>query len=111
MQKKRGMRSDVWNMGQLGVMGTILMIVLYSVGTVEVELDVSPPSFSPYITLSVINRIPHQPALSTIYHLVVIEIRKGRMLITECPSMDRTPLDLPTRFNLDGVFDVDYHLA
>jgi len=56
------MRSDVWNMGQLGVMGTILMIVLYSVGTVEVELDVSPPSFSrpasPYITLSSINRIP-----------------------------------------------------
>ena len=45
-------------MGPLGVMGIILMIVLYSVGTVEVELDVRLPA-SPYITLSLINRIPH----------------------------------------------------
>jgi hypothetical protein len=39
-----------WGEWGMGRMGLILMIVLYSVGTVEVELDVRPSIFStPYL--------------------------------------------------------------
>jgi hypothetical protein len=96
------------------LMGRMLMLVLYSVGTVEVELDVRPPPAfspppSPYLPL-----FPKQsnPSIAfSLYHLIIIHIGKGRMLISERPSLDRTSPHFPTCVDFDGILDVDHHFA
>jgi len=93
------------------------MRVMYSVGTVEVELDVrplspcfpkssSPPPSSPpsssSLTFPLSHSHPPQPPCLT---------QNWRMLISERPTLDRPPPYLPTRLDFDGVLDVDHHFS